>query len=248
MLLFQRHQQILEIIEAKRFVSVGELCDKLYASGATVRRDLADMEKQGLITRVRGGAVAVDGLKGDKPYLLRSGENREKKVTLCRRAREMVHDGATLMMDSSSTSATLAAMLGGVRDLRVVTNGLKTISALTENTDAKVFCSGGTILDASSMWGQNAITTISQYSADILFFSCKGLEASLGATDSSEDGAQVKRQMLLSSRKKVLLCDSSKFGLSYFCKICSTADIDLIITDSKPPEDIVTAVRCEILY
>lgn len=248
MLIFQRHQQILDILELQRFVTVQQLCDQLYVSGATIRRDLAEMEKQGLITRVRGGAVAADGLKGDKPYLLRSGENREKKLALCRLAQGLVSDGATLLMDASSTAAMLAAMLSGVRGLSVVTNGLKTINALTEHTDAKIYCSGGLLLDASSMWGQTAISTISHYHADLLFFSCKGLDAVCGVTDSSEENAQIKRHMLRSAKKTVLLCDSSKLGRSYFCRICPPDDLDIIVTDAPPPPEFLQAVRCTVLY
>lgn len=248
MLIFQRHQQILDILAAQRFATVHSLCQQLYASGATIRRDLAEMEKQGLITRVRGGAVAGDGFKGDKPYLLRSGENREAKLALCRLARELIPDGATLMMDSSSTVTTLATLLGDSRGLSVVTNGLKTCAALTENTDAKVYCSGGVILDSSSMWGQTAIAAISQYHADLLFFSCKGLDGGLGVTDVAEESAQIKRQMLRLAGTKVLLCDSSKLGKSFFCHVCDLSRLDIIVTDKAPPEEFLQAVRCRVLY
>ena len=131
MLIFQRHQQILDILEAQRFATVQNLCDRLYSSGATIRRDLAEMEKQALITRVRGGAMAGDGLRSDKPYQLRSGENKELKLTLCRLARGLIPDGATLLMDSSSTVTMLATMLGDAHGLSAVTNGLNTCAALS---------------------------------------------------------------------------------------------------------------------
>lgn len=248
MLIVQRHQQILDILEAQRFVGVQFLCDQLYASGATIRRDLADMERQGLITRVRGGAVVADSVKGDKPYLLRSGENKGQKQALCRLALGLVADGDSLMMDSSSTVALLASMLGEFRGLSVVTNGLKTVNALTENTDAKVYCSGGVIRDSASMLGQTAMSTISQYQADRVFFSCKGLDSALGVTDSWEDNAQIKRHMLQCAGSRVLLCDSSKLGKSYFCRICSLADIDILITDQEPPAPFMEAATCTVLF
>lgn len=249
MLIFQRHQQILDILETKRFVTVQQLCAQLYASGATIRRDLAEMEKKGLLTRVRGGAVMGDGSQNDKPFLMRTNENKDKKLALCTLARALIADSSTLMMDSSSTVAMLASMLGDVRGLSVVTNGLKTVNALTESTDAKVYCSGGTIIqDSSSMWGQTAISAISLYHADIVFFSCKGLDVNLGVTDSSEENAQIKRHMLRSAGRKILLCDSTKFGKSFFCNICTVNDVDVIVTDRQPPDSFLRAARCEVLY
>lgn len=248
MLIFQRQQQILDILETQRFATVQQLCDALYASGATIRRDLAEMEKQGLITRVRGGAAAADSVRGDKPYQMRWSENRDKKLALCRVARTLVTDGSTLLMDASSTVTMLASLLGDVRGLSVVTNGLRTCTALTENTDAKVYCSGGVVQDASSMWGQTAIATIAQYRADILFFSCKGLDLDKGVTDSSEENAQIKRRMLLSAAKKVLLCDSSKLGKGFFCHVCGVGDLDVIVTDSAPSREFLDGVRCRVLY
>lgn len=248
MLTFERHQQILDLLETKRFVTVEQLCAQLFASGATIRRDLAEMEKRGLITRVRGGAVAGDVSQGDKPYLLRSGENREKKLAICSIAKQLIAGSATLMMDSSSTAALLASTLGDVRGLSVVTNGLRTVISLVENTDARVYCTGGIIQDSSSMWGQTAVSAISQYHADLMFFSCKGFEPSLGATESSEENAQIKRHMLRAAKRKVLLADTSKFGKQFFCKICAAADIDYIVTDKAPPEEYLRLFPGKFMY
>lgn len=242
-----RQSQIIDMLDENRFVAVEELCKRLYASGATIRRDLAELERRALLIRVRGGALAPDNVRADKPFLMREGENRQLKRKICLLAKTLVHDSMTLMMDSSSTVAMLAAELGDVRGLSVVTNGVKTLTALTEHTDAKIFCTGGIIEDSSSMRGQTAVNTISQYRADMAFFSCKGLDSTaMSASESSEENAQIKRRMLDCAGKRVLLCDSSKFERIFFCKICNIEDIDVLVTDARPPESILKLVNSVI--
>lgn len=234
MLSFERQQQILDILKEHKCVRVDFLCKKLYASGATIRRDLSEMDEKGLITRVRGGAALIEGTNQDAPLLVRSNENRDKKEYIAQLALRYVHDSATIFMDSSSTVTFLADKLAGFRDLSIVTNGIATMNSLNEYTTAKVFSSGGLIRNNSSFVGQIAIDSIQNFRADIFFFSCCGLSFEGGCTEADEDNAALKKQMWKNAKKRILLCDSTKVNQDYFCKVCDIQDIDLILMDPNP--------------
>lgn len=241
MLTYERHDQIIHILREQRYASVEFLCSTLFVSGATVRRDLADMEKKGIITRVRGGATLPEGLNKDAPLPVRTGMNMEKKRVIAQLALSHIKESMTVFMDSSSTVTALAERMTAFKQLSVVTNGIGTANVLNEKSAAKVFLCGGLIQDHATLVGDAAVDMIDQFCADIVFFSCCGLSAAMGTTEASEAVVKIKQAMLRNARRKVLLCDSSKFGSTYFCKTCHLKDIDIIITDQKPDPDFIQA-------
>lgn len=236
MLSYERQNQILELLKEHQCVTVPFLCKKLYSSGATIRRDLTEMNEKGLIARVRGGAALMEGTNQDAPYMVRSNQDIEKKKIIMNLALSYVTDSETLFMDSSSTVTFLATKLNQFRNLSIVTNGIATSNVLNDYSSAKVFLCGGMIKNNSSTVGQIAIDSIHNFRADKLFFSCCGISLEAGLTEANEDNTAVKRQMLKNSKMHILLCDSSKFHQEFFCKSCDISGIDLIITDQKPDD------------
>ena len=238
MLPLERQNQILEILNTRHAVTVDELCALLYSSGATIRRDLQILETSGLIRRTHGGAVHIDANTRDFPMTLRENENLGAKETLVQRALPLVKEGYTLFMDSSSTVCRLARRLAGFQHLRVITNGLKTASILAELDGVEVYGTGGRLRDgAMSFVGTQAAEFVYRFNADIAFISCRGVDAEAGITVSDEQEAELKRVFMQNARSTVLLCDSSKLGQRYFCKINPLDAVQKIITNVQlPPE------------
>ncbi|MDO5294621.1 MAG: DeoR/GlpR family DNA-binding transcription regulator [bacterium] len=234
MLGYERQQQILELLNEERFVTVSFLCNKLYTSGATIRRDLTEMDQKGLLRRVRGGATCIQGSSEDAPLLLRTKTEIEKKQKIALLALQYIQEGDSLFFDSSSTVSTLAEHLSDFHNLTVVTNGFTTASILNDMPRHKVFLCGGRLLKQSSMIGPMAEDAIRKFSANKVFFSCCGLSIQSGITEANEENATIKRLMLNNSTKRILLCDSTKFDTTYFCKTCDLAEIDVLITDCLP--------------
>lgn len=153
MLPLERQNKILEILADRQAVSVEELCHTLYSSGATIRRDLAILENNGLLRRTHGGAVFIDGSARDFPLTLRENENLVPKITIAQRALPYIRDGQTLFMDASSTgSGRLAERLTGFQNLRVITNGLKTANILAEIDGIEVYITGGRLRETPNPW------------------------------------------------------------------------------------------------
>lgn len=248
MLSFERQSQIIDILRERQCATVGFLCEKLFASGATIRRDLALMEEKGLIQRVRGGAALMAGNNQDAPLLVRVNKERDKKEHIARLALQFITDSATLFMDSSSTVTVLAQKMDVFHNLSIVTNGVNTMNVLNERTTATVYACGGVLKNNSSMAGALAVDFVKNFCADILFFSCCGLSVKNGSTEAIEDNAAVKKSMCLHAKKKIMLCDSTKFSSEYFCKVCDLRDLDVIITDKKPDDAFLRQASTRILY
>lgn len=238
MLPLERQKKILEILSKKQAVTVDELCARLYSSGATIRRDLQALESNGLLRRTHGGAVFVDGNARDFPLTMRETENLIPKSIIAKRALPYIHEGQTLFMDASSTVCQLAEKLTGFQHLRVITNGLKTANILSEIEGVEVYGTGGRLREnAKSFVGPQAIEFVSRFTADLAFFSCRGVHPETGATDSSEDEASLKRMYMRNAKRVILLCDASKLGKENFCKIGSLGEVWKIITNVQlPPE------------
>lgn len=238
MLPLERQNLILEILEKKQAVTVEELCATLYSSGATIRRDLQALENNGMIRRTHGGAVHIDKNAKDFPMTLRENENLTAKDQMAQRAFTHIKDGQTLFLDSSSTVCRLARRLTGFQHLRVITNGLKTASILAEIDGIEVYCTGGRLRDnAMSFTGGQAVEFVQQFNADYAFISCRGVDPDVGITDSDESEATLKRSYMHNSRRVVLLCDNSKLGQRYFCKIAPLEAIWKIITNVQLPAE-----------
>lgn len=248
MLINQRRAQILALLQREKFVTVAWLCRSLYASPATIRRDLAEMEEQGSLLRMRGGAGLPEGSNSDMPLLLRTQKEREKKETIAALAAHYAESASTIFMDSSSTVYYLARQLRNYGGKSVITSGLATLNYLNEQTGAVVYCTGGRLLNQSSFVGPQSTETVRGFFADVLFFSCCGFSAENGPTDAEEENAIVKRAMLSGAKRKILLCDSTKFGPDFFCRICRTGAVDLLITDRKPGEAVQEALGDKLVW
>ena len=235
MLPIERKQKIVEITKIRKSISVEELSSILNVSPATVRRDLTFLDASSQLVRTHGGAAYLDSDSDDFPLDMRENENTDKKELIASKAIGFIQDGETIFMDSSSTCGFLAKKLGRFHNLRVITNGMNIAAILSKFPDIEVWCTGGRLLgDKQAFVGKTATDFIDLHHAQTVFFSCKGMDSQYGISDSNEEQANVKIEMLRNSEKAFLLCDSTKFGQTFFCRICSPEDV-YIISDKKLP-------------
>lgn len=224
-----RQKEILALLEQKAAVTVGELCETLYASAPTIRRDLQFLEKEGLIRRTHGGAALLRGAAAESPFAIRAGENGAAKDRLAEQALELVSDGMTLFLDSSSTVLRLAQRLGQFQELTIITNGIRTADILSDFPQLTVFTTGGRVRPHSkSFVGTAACDFIRAHCADYAFFSSRGVSGENGATEANEEEALVKRAYIAGSRRAVLLFDESKWGQDYCSRICRLEELHAV--------------------
>lgn len=243
MIISERHQLIVEELRKNPSINVRELSKRLYVSEPTIRRDLTELHNKGIITKIYGGAILnTETAYRETPFFLRENEKSSTKSEMGKRAAELVGDGAIVMLDGSTSAYHLVPYLAKLSNLTVITSGAKTAVALAE-ANIRTFCTGGQmIIHSYSYVGEQAESFVRNVNADVLFFSCRGLDARGRMTDNAIEEANLRKIMFAHSAKKVLLCDSSKLGKTYFYNMGTVAEIDAIISDADISAELLEKV------
>lgn len=230
----EREQEILRIVKVRGFVSVKQLCDTLFASESSIRRDLKALEQRGLVKRSYGGASLETNHSHIVTFNHRTRQNTVAKREIAQKAARLIRDGSILFLDQSSTAFYLANELVSRSALTVVTNNIE-IMMLLSNTKIKLISSGGVLSEENRncLIGSEAQKTFENIFADHVFFSVKGIADDGVVTDCSIDEIAVRNAMLKNADKKVLLCDSTKFGLRASFKQCELSDVDYLVSEER---------------
>ncbi len=232
----ERRMNIVKAVNMHKTATVAEIAEWVGASPATVRRDLAWLDEQGLIIRTRGGATTTDYssqaiLRRSVPaYEQRLNEYVEEKRSIGQCAAEHIHDGETIILDASSTNQYVLPYLTKKRDLTVITNSLcisRELMTIAEtNPSLTVICSGGTLFMRScSFIGMLAEQALSQFYVDKAFIGLRGISLHHGLTSPFPEEIPVKRQMILA--------DHTKFNLTLASLIAPLNVVHTLITDAR---------------
>ncbi len=238
MLAVERRKKILELLRQQGIVTVMDLSSQFEVSEETIRRDLQKMENSNGIARTYGGAYITKAVHGDIPIRIREGMCLEGKETISSIADDLILDGETVILDSSTTALHIAERLKSGRHVVVITNAIKVAITLAESDGVKVVCVGGTLRGSQlSFVGPAAEKSLGGYYADKAFVSCTGVDIANGVTDSDEQEAEIRKRMLEQAQKKYLIADNTKLGKTSFSLISHIDAIDGLITDKKPSEE-----------
>ena len=236
MIQFERQQKIVDYLTKTNVAKIAELAKHLYTSEASVRRDIAFLEAEGIVTKVYGGVILSQYQNEVQPAQIRKSSNSEAKNMIAQKAAELIHDGDTILFDNSSTVSGLCKYIKKRKNLKIITNNLHICSELRD-TDIAVYCTGGEYFKKRDCFlGPSAETFLHNIHADALFFSCKGLSEDGILSDVSESEIAMRKLMLSHAEKTYFLCDSSKFEKKYTFKLCNASDITEIICDKELPE------------
>lgn len=238
---FERKEKIIQQLHREKKVLVSQLALDFNVTEETIRRDLEKLEKEEILTRNYGGAVLNIQTHEDLPYITRYTHNIELKTKLASLLVPLIHDGDTIMADSSSTVFEALKIIDKERDsLTFITNSISLLSEFSDSNHT-IISTGGTLrTKEQSLNGSIARQTIQNYNVDVALFSCKGISMKNGITDSNEPACEIKQAMSKRATKKILLVDSSKFDLVSFVHLFTFDEIDYLLTDKKPSEDWIT--------
>ncbi|MFW0793829.1 DeoR/GlpR family DNA-binding transcription regulator [Gordonia sp. CPCC 205515] len=239
----QRRAEILNSLNSSAPVSVRDLARTFATSEVTIRRDLADMEEMGLLRRTRGGAVSAQ-LRGDeKPFAMRELEYADEKDRIAREAVSLLSSGEALVIDGGTTTYPVARLL---RDLTLTVMPLAAnlVEPLTSRPELTVLMPGGLVRRGeSSVIGPLTEHALAALHFDTFFIGCCGLSVATGATAYDLQDAAVKHAAIRSAARTVALIDSSKFSRTALARVCPIEDIDIVITDTGAPTDVVDDLR-----
>lgn len=241
----QREKEILTLLLAKKEITVNELSDLLFASRASIRRDLASLENQQLIKRTHGGArLEENSISAIKlPFVMRELEQSDEKFKIAAAASEYVRDYDVIFLDASSSAYALVPFLAAKNHITVITSGIKTLSRLGEYGIRAISTGGELLPSCRSLVGEEAHRTIESFNADSVFFSCRGLSEDGFLSDISDSENHVRKKMLAHSKNAYFLCASNKLGHKYFHNLCTAREVTKIFCDTDLPEGIAAEAR-----
>lgn len=235
MIICERQEAILNHLKQNKFSTIKELSKIVWASESSVRRDIKVLEQKGYVDQVYGGVTLAGYSNNVVPIELRNSYNSTIKDELAREASKYIFDGATILMDGSSTVRRIIKYTNIFKNLKIITNNQLIFSECT-NPQIKLYCTGGLFNSQSNIFtGSAAESYIDSIKADIVFFSSQGISNDGEINDVSEEETSLRKKMLSRSKTKIFLCDSSKLGLEKTFVLCTKNDVDLIICDKQLP-------------
>ena len=239
-----RTAYILKEIEDRGSVSVIDLAQWLSVSEMTIRRDLIDLEKEGLIHRVHGGAVSGRGRSFEPALVLRETQNRKEKAIIGKMAAEMVADGDSIALDIGSTAFQVAINLIGRHNLTVITPSLKIANILANQPDIRLILPGGIVRHGElSLTGDLARRALEGLFVDRLFLGVGAIDSRSGLTEYNWDDALVKQVMVQNAKEVILIADPSKFEKVAFARIAPLNAVHKLVTTQLPPSPLREALE-----
>jgi DeoR family fructose operon transcriptional repressor len=239
----ERKQQILAALDKTHVVRVEELQKALRASPASIRRDLADLERVGLVKRTHGGAVSPHLAALERPAAEKEDQHRAEKSAIARVAASFVQQGDTIFLDAGSTTRQIALELRRRRGITVVTNALNIAWELRSSELEVVLCGGQLRRGTLSQVGPLAEQAIAALHVDKLFLAANGVDIAQGVTTPNLLEAQTKRAMVAHATQVILVADHSKFGRVTFARICGVERLHAVVTDDGLSADLARALE-----
>lgn len=251
MLSAERKNAIMDYLREKKGATVHELSRAVYVSEATVRRDLSEMENDGLLRRSHGGAVLLEREEGEFSMRVRQTENVPEKQAMARLALPLLGAGSSFFLDSSSSVRTLCALWDPAH-ITVVTTGVETAFYLSRRRGVEVILPGGVLRGLSgSLGGALCLRQIADFRADICLCSCGALSYKGELYESGVEAGEIKAAMLSRATTRILLCDHSKIGRTRAYRYASLGAWHILVTDRRPPDELADACRAagvSVLY
>ncbi|HTH52692.1 MAG TPA: transcriptional repressor AgaR [Edaphobacter sp.] len=244
MLIDERRQHILELVQRDGRVLVGDLSRDLKISQITIRKDLDHLESKGLVQRSHGGALRIQpGTMIDLSLREKRDRNHDEKDRIAEAAISLIREGQCVILDSGTTTTAIAEKLKKFAKLTVITNAVN-IAAELDGTEIEVVLIGGTLRKNSfSLVGPLAEDNLREMHADLLFLGVDGFDLEVGVTTPNLLESRVNRAMVKAAQRVIVVCDSSKFNRRSLSRIVSPAEIHHVITDRKLSPETAESLR-----
>jgi DeoR family fructose operon transcriptional repressor len=235
----ERQQAIAGLVREQGRVSVVEIAARFEVTTETVRRDLAALERGGLVHRVHGGAVAGGALSMLETEVdERDRAHAEQKDRIAKAALGLLPSAATaVLLDAGTTTMRLAALLPTDRPLTVLTNSVPIAHRLAGQSRLSVYLIGGRVRSLTQACvGQTTVDELARLRVDVAFLGANGFSLDHGFSTPDQEEAAVKTAMIAAARQSVVLADSSKAGVDHLVSFARVEAVDTLVTDATHPE------------
>lgn len=240
MLTTTRQAHILNSLRTDGQVTVDELANQFGVSASTIRRDLNALSTEGLMRRVRGGgSIEPDHV----PFVDVQHQQPEEKTRIAAVAASSVNDGDIVLLDIGTTTALLARALRG-RRITVVTSSLAAVDQLRDDDAVELIILGGAVRkNYNSMVGALTEQALAQIRATVCFLGTSGIRADGTIMDTTGMEVPIKRAMIESSQRVVVLADATKLPGVGLLSVCGPDALDAVITDAADDSTPVQTLR-----
>ena len=228
----EREDEILALLNETEYATVDYLAKKMNISSSSIRRDLKNLEERGLVNRSYGGVKIADATGKRIPFSLRSHENSLQKKQIAKAAVSLLNVGDVVFLDGSSSAFFIAELLPALGGITVVTNSIDVMSFLSRY-DIKAYCTGGNLSaeNKAVLVGGYAQDFLRHIQADAAIFSVQAVSANGDFFDCYSDEVAIRNVMLQNARRRILLCDSSKWNKTSTFYQGNVKDIEYIVSD-----------------
>lgn len=238
----KRQSEILTLLDGRGLLSVSEVAQVLGVSAETARRDIRALVDAGAAVRSHG-AVGLAGQTGEAPFDRRMRENASAKRAIARAVAAGIMDGASVMLDTGTTTSFVARALLHHRRLTVVTNSSDIARTLATVNGNRVFMAGGELRgDSGAALGRSALDFISGFAVDHAVISAGAVDAG-GVMDYDLHEAEFAQAVLACGARRIVATDATKFQRRGFIRVAPLGQVDLLVTDMPPPADLERALE-----
>jgi len=241
----ERREQIREEVVATGFVRIEDLAERYHLSIMTIHRDLDALQSEGWLRKVRNGATAEPSTEHHGDIRYRATAMADAKAHLATAAIQLVEPGNAVMIDDSTTALALVELLSTRGPLSVISNSLPVINKMSKEPGIDLIALGGAYYPAyDAFLGMRTGDAIRSLRANVVFMSPTAVTNGQCYHQSQETVA-VKRAMIESADRTVLLLDHTKFRKSGVYQLAALTDFDLVIVDEDTPETELAALRAQ---
>jgi len=236
MILNQRQQLILKLVQRRGFVSIEELADNFKVTPQTIRRDINELCEQGLLRRYHGGAGLPSSVE-NIAYPTRQVLHLEEKRRIAQLVVRHIPDQASLFINIGTTTEEVARALRDHTSMRIITNNLNVAALLCDNPTFEVIVASGVVRPRDrGITGEATIDFIQQFKVDFGIIGVSGIDGDGTLLDFDYREVRVSQAIMACSRKVLLVADHSKFGRNALVRLGHISQIDMLFTDQPPSE------------
>jgi DeoR/GlpR family transcriptional regulator of sugar metabolism len=247
MIVSQRRKLIKELLIKNKSVKVSDLVELLHVSEETIRRDLNQLEREGVAEKNYGGAVLIE--EAENQFLIPPVDKRKlqyslEKELIGKAAAQLIKEGQTIIFDAGSTTWYIGKNLPDKSNLTIITNAMNVAEECSKDETASIYLLGGKLRKNSmSLVGPQVETELQNYNADYVFLGTAGISLRHGFTSSDLYDAEMKRAMVSAGQKIVVVADHSKLQRSGLTPFCPFDQADIFITSDLADKEILKEIE-----
>jgi DeoR/GlpR family transcriptional regulator of sugar metabolism len=208
--------------------------ERLGVSDMTVRRDIDELARRGLVTRVHGGATPAGSSVDEPGVAAKAGLQTAAKQAIAAAAAALVEPGASVALSAGTTTRAVASALLGTPRLTVVTNSLRVAEVFHDagRDDVTVVLTGGERTPSDALVGPVAVAALHRLHVDLLLMGVHGMDAEAGFTTPNLVEAETNRALVRSARQVAVVADNSKWGVVGLSTIATLDEVDVVVSDA----------------